>query len=272
MPFSWSKKQVTTAVVSVVALLLTLGAWYVYHVQRELGVLRGELDALHAELSTVKPWAKSRLALAEAVAIVQSGHQAPNRFASSETQSPVQKTENQSAREYRYGQANAIFTLVIYSDLECPYCKQYNAVSKGLVDSSGGNVSLIFKHVPLHKEASRIESLAIECAGEQGGNSAFYKMLDAVFANTRGNGDGVNQPLPAIAAGLGLNSDQLRECVDTDRYMPKLSSDLQEASRLGIDKTPTTVVRNNKTGRSQVIPGTSTPEVLMQAMASLVDQ
>jgi protein-disulfide isomerase len=36
-----------------------------------------------------------------------------------------------------------------------------------LVDSSQGNIAMVFKHVPVHGQASRTEALAAECAVEQ---------------------------------------------------------------------------------------------------------
>lgn len=273
MNFSWSDRRVRIAAVAAPLLIVVLTICQLYRLNQQISMVRAELDAVHAEISSVKPWAKSRAALAEALSTIpNSQNNSGKPRSSSETTAATAHIENQIGLERRYGRANSLFTLVVYSDLECPFCKEYNAIPKSLVDGSGGNVSLIFKHVPLHKEASRIESLAVECAGEQGGNSAFFNMLDAVFANTHGNGSGVSQPLPSIGESLGLSAPQLRECLDTDRYMPKLSADLDEASRLGIQKTPTTVVRNNRTGKSQIIPGVSTAETLMQAMASLVDQ
>lgn len=250
--------------------LLLIGLIYGWlRLSLDVQALRREVDAVHAEMSSVKPWAKTGSALKDALAIYAPTVQS---VAAELSNDAAPRVKAPTSIERRYGPEKSLFTLVIYSDPECPYCKQYNAVPKAIVDSSGGNVSFVFKHVPLHKEASRIESLATECAGEQGGNTGFFKMLDAVFSNTRGGGGGVTQALPAMAAQIGLDGSRLRECIDSDRYMPKLATDLQEASSIGIDKTPTTVVRNNVSGKSLVIPGVSSAEVLMQAMASLVDQ
>lgn len=261
-------QKAKNAALVALALLVVASTYGWLHLSRDIQALRGEMDALHTEMSSVKPWAKSGSALKDALAIYAPAAQPA---AGGGLNDAAPRIEAPASIERRYGPEKSLFTLVIYSDPECPYCKQYNAVPKGIVDGSGGNVSLVFKHVPLHKEASRIESLATECAGEQGGNTGFFKMLDAVFGNTRGGGGGVTQALPALAAQVGLDANHLRECIDSDRYMPKLAADLQEASSIGIDKTPTTVVRNNRSGKSLVIPGVSTSEVLMQAMASLVD-
>ncbi|HEP8841369.1 TPA: DsbA family protein [Pseudomonas aeruginosa] len=87
-----------------------------------------------------------------------------------------------------YGDAKARWTINEYADLECPFCKIYTPRLKRWVDSHP-DVNLVWRHLPLqmHGEAARL----VECAGIQGGAKAFWSAIDAIFAQSAGNGGGL---------------------------------------------------------------------------------
>lgn len=235
---------------------------------QEIGQLRKEVDALHLDLSRVKPWARDLNALREAASLV-----APSRPVAQPTVAePALATgyEDLDGLVRRYGPAKAAITFELYSDLECSFCASFHPTLKSIVDSSRGNVSLIFKHVPVHGEASRIQALAVECAGQQAGAGAAYRMIDAIYGDTQGGGKGTAQPLTSLATGIGLEGHQFSRCLDSDYYMAKVKSDFEDAVALSISQTPTTVIRNNKTGASTTISGSATVEQVLKAMASVL--
>lgn len=173
--------------------------------------------------------------------------------------------------ERRYGDPEAQFEIIEYSDFECSFCKTYFPVPKALVDGSRGNISLVFKHVPIHGEASRREAFAAECAGAQGGNDAFFRMADAIFASTNSNGNGTNKTLSAIASDLGLNGQELSQCIDSNFFLKKVRADFKEAIDLGIEVTPTTVIRHKPSGRTTTIKEAVAPDRLLSAMGAMVN-
>ncbi len=94
------------------------------------------------------------------------------------------------------GSANAPVTLIEFSDYECPFCKRhysetYPQLKKDYIDT--GKVKLVFRDLPLsfHDPVATIEAEAANCAREQGGDEAYWKMHDAIFTNTKSNGEGV---------------------------------------------------------------------------------
>lgn len=223
-------------------------------------------DEALAKFSRVKPWAMSRDELATALQDAKI-----IGTLSGSTPAPVQEAPVVADMgERRYGDPAAQFTFIEYSDFECPYCKTFAPVPRALVDGSRGNISLIFKHVPIHGEASRKAAFAAECAAQQGGNDAFYKMSDSIFENTQSNGNGTRQPLAALASSIGLNGPKLSRCIDDNVFFEKVKGDFKEAVDLGVKVTPTTVVRYNKTNQSVTITGAVTPNDLLQAMGQLV--
>lgn len=88
-----------------------------------------------------------------------------------------------------YGDAKARWTINEYADLECPFCKVYTPRLKRWVDSHP-DVNLVWRHLPLqmHGEAARHQARLVECAGIQGGAKAFWSAIDAIFAQSVGNG------------------------------------------------------------------------------------
>ncbi|MBP9711902.1 MAG: thioredoxin domain-containing protein [Candidatus Pacebacteria bacterium] len=93
-----------------------------------------------------------------------------------------------SPDEHIFGNPNGKFIIVEYSDLECPYCKQFHATMHSLV-AEKSNVGWVYRHYPipqLHSKAPH-ESEASECAWEQGGNEAFWKYVDKIYQITPSN-------------------------------------------------------------------------------------
>jgi protein-disulfide isomerase len=47
------------------------------------------------------------------------------------------------SRDHIYGNPNAPVSLIEYADFECPFCKQFDATPKELVDAYGGKVNWV---------------------------------------------------------------------------------------------------------------------------------
>jgi protein-disulfide isomerase len=219
------------------------------------------------KVSKVKPWSLSR---ADFEAALEDSRFMPANPATTSSVLAAKPPKKLDLSDRRYGDPNAQFTLIEFSDFECSYCKTYFEVPKVLVDGSRGNISLVFKHVPIHGEASRKEAFAAECAAHEGGNDAFYKMAASIFDETQSNGNGTKKPLATIASDIGLNGRELTKCIDENLFIEKVKADFTEAiEKYSIKVTPSTVVRHNPTGKEVVITGAVTPNDLLQAMSQL---
>ncbi|MNG28613.1 hypothetical protein D3C84_1138960 [compost metagenome] len=58
--------------------------------------------------------------------------------------------------------------------------------------------------------------------------------------------------------------------MDNEDFYAKIKSDFQEAIDLGINQTPTTIVRHNVTGQQVRLDGAVTPEAIMKRMSKIV--
>lgn len=155
-----------------------------------------------------------------------------------------------------YGSLNANFTLVEFSDLECPFCKRFHSTPKSLVDESKGLVNWEWKHLPLgfHNPSAEQGAYAAECVGILKGNQASWAFLDLYFRKSAGNGAGVDN-LSDLAKTLGVDSASFNECMAGDEVKAKVSADKSLASRSGITGTPATYVVDNRTGQSILLGG-----------------
>lgn len=169
-----------------------------------------------------------------------------------------------------YGNDSARFTLLEFSDLECPFCKKYHSAPKAVVDASMGLVNWKWKHLPLpfHNPVSAIESHAAECVNSLSGNRAFWVFINEAFAETKGNGQGAGD-LVTLAQNMGVDETKFSDCLTSGRFRDKISADIAEANGMGVSTTPTTVVIDNKTGMQIVVRGLQSSDSLVSTIQSL---
>jgi len=77
------------------------------------------------------------------------------------------------------GAANAKVTIVVFSDFQCPYCKQGYTTMQEILKAYPDSVRLVFKNFPLSfHPRSHISAEAAECAKDQG---KFWEFHNAMF-------------------------------------------------------------------------------------------
>jgi protein-disulfide isomerase len=101
------------------------------------------------------------------------------------------------------GPANALVTIVEFSDYQCPFCSRANATIQQLEKDYEGKIRVAMKQHPLdfHPRA-KPAALAAMAAGEQG---KYWEMHDKMFANQQSIEDA---NLEQYARDLGLNVDK----------------------------------------------------------------
>ncbi|MFB8831222.1 DsbA family protein [Azotobacter sp. CWF10] len=126
-------------------------------------------------------------------------------------------------------------------------------------------MNLRWHHLPLegHGPVAVQEALLAECNGQVRGNTAFWTTVDAVFALTRSNGQDMEGGLERLPAW----ADQaVRECMARPEPLAKLQEQIQAAHRAGITATPTSILTDNRTGKSVKLEGLSSSEALDSAV------
>lgn len=163
---------------------------------------------------------------------------------------------------WRYGRADARFTLIGYADLECRYCQAYFPVLQPWIDENP-EVNWQWHHLPLSMHepmAARAARLA-ECAGEAGGHAAFWDAVSWIYRHTRGDGQGV----PADSAYPAL-TPAVQACLDSDRPQAIVRAQAEAAAREGIAATPTLRLRDHESGRELLLHGPVAGDALLSAL------
>jgi protein-disulfide isomerase len=161
-----------------------------------------------------------------------------------------------SAREYTpgtdhvLGNPNAPVKVVEYADLECPFCKTFHTTMHQVMDYYGpnGKVAWVYRPFPLtqiHSKAQK-EAEAAECAADQGGDAAFFKYLDQVYAVTPGENNLDPAQLPIIAGKVGLDVTAFNQCLTSGKNTAKVQASYNEAISAGGQGTPFVLVMVGK--------------------------
>lgn len=177
-----------------------------------------------------------------------------------------------SENDHIRGDRNARIALIEYSDIECPFCKQFHPTAQQVADEYDGQVMWVYRHFPLdqiHTKADK-EAEAVECANELAGNEGFWALLDKIFEVTPSN-NGLNlEDLPKLAGEVGINESAFKECLDSGKFTQHVEDDFQGGIKAGITGTPGNILLDTKTGKTILIPGAIPFEEIKQSVDSLM--
>jgi len=162
-----------------------------------------------------------------------------------------------AASDHVYGDRDAPYSLIEYSDYECPFCKRFHATPKALVDKYAGKVNWVYRHFPLgfHNPHAQKQAEAAECAAELDGNEGFWKYGDEIYKRTRSNKGFAIEKLVPMAVELGFNKSEFEECFNSGRHAAKVRGDMADGQKAGISGTPGNVIRHNESGESRLLSG-----------------
>lgn len=153
--------------------------------------------------------------------------------------------------DYRRGADNAPVTLVVFSDFQCPSCRQLAKYLDTLLERFDGKLRVVFRNYPLdHKCNSAVTrpmhiyacqcAVMARCAGRYG---LFWRFHDHAFRNQGSMSSGV---MRVWAKAIGLSDEQISSCARDETILEKVKSDIALGDRLFIDATPTIFVNGRK--------------------------
>ncbi len=134
------------------------------------------------------------------------------------------------------GAEDAPVTIVEFSDYECPFCKQAEAVVAQVRDRYPEHVRFEFRHFPLehiHPRARAAAEAAI-CAEDQ---ERFWEFHELVFADA--DTDLSDEKLRAHAESVGLDVAVFDVCVAERSGKSRVDGDLDAGREAGVNGTPT---------------------------------
>lgn len=136
------------------------------------------------------------------------------------------------------GPPSAPVSLVLFSDFECPYCRDMSDTLKEVIKNYGEKVQLVFRQMPItiiHPLAQKAAEASL-CAGIQG---RFWEMHDLMFEDQENLGE---KDLKTKAGKIGLNMAAFNECLDGNRFAKEVKEDIRAGAAAGTEGTPTLFV------------------------------
>lgn len=147
------------------------------------------------------------------------------------------------------GSPDAPIWLLVVSDFQCPWCKQWHdstfpAIRRRYVDA--GKVRVAYLNLPLSMHANAVPAaMAAMCASAQG---KFWATHDRIF-ETQKRWEGLADPsgfLDSVAVAAGAVGESLRACTSGRRLAALIEADEARAHRAGAESTPIFFVGGRK--------------------------
>jgi protein-disulfide isomerase len=150
-----------------------------------------------------------------------------------------------------FGPENAPVQIYVFSDFECPYCRQEAKVLRGGIEKSHANdVRIIFKDFPLdpiHPWA-RTAAIGGQCIARQSVD-AFWNFHDWIYEHqpevTPGN---VKEKILEFAKTQNLDPNKVSGCMADPSVADRVQKTVTEGRELGVDQTPTLFVNGRMLG------------------------
>lgn len=208
-----------------------------------------------------------------------------------------QAIEGFSPKDHYLGDKNARYSMIVFEDLECPYCKVYANVPE-LVLNEVKNVNFVSRAHPLefHMPMAAQQAVMAECVAEELGNEGYFKFTRYIFNNTLTNGKGIpplakdyeikgtnkekeifnnlkitEKGLIVVAIESGIQDmEKTLNCYKDPKTSLKITNLLASSYKNGITGTPATILKDNVTGKSTMLSGALSKESLIQQLNNFI--
>lgn len=134
------------------------------------------------------------------------------------------------------GNKNALVTLVMFGDFQCPFCRKAIPTIAALESKYGDKLRIVFKHnpLPMHPRAEPAAQFAIE-AGMQKGDAAFWAAHQAIYDNALKLDE---SDLLDLANTLRLDPKRIKKAMDGHAHAARIERDQNLAYDLQASGTP----------------------------------
>jgi len=168
---------------------------------------------------------------------------------------PTRKELATSTTGIARGPANAPLTVVEFSDLECPHCKQAQPVVEKLMGDFP-NARFVFQQFPIeaaHPWAFKAAAWA-ECIGREN-NAAFWKFVNAVYDDQLNiDPQNADAKLKDHATAAGADASKAASCAASAETTKVVRDSLELGKQVGVTGTPTVFLNGRKIAGITTIP------------------
>src|SRR5436190_11001615 len=146
------------------------------------------------------------------------------------------------------GPADAPVTIVEFSDLQCPHCKEANPTIEKLLNENP-NIHFVFQNFPLamHNWAQKGAAYA-DCVGKAS-NDAFWKFVHNVYeAQAEITAENADQKLSEIADKSGVKGSDIAACSARPETLARVEASQKLGESIDVNSTPTLFVNGRSVG------------------------
>ncbi|AXC10695.1 DSBA thioredoxin domain protein [Acidisarcina polymorpha] len=137
------------------------------------------------------------------------------------------------------GSASKALLIVEFADFQCPHCKDAQPTIDRMVKEFP-NARFVYESFPLpqHSEAPKAAAYGV-CVQKAGGDAAFFKYADQVFANQAGlTPEQSDQTLKDVVTKIGLDPAKITACSTSSVGVDGVKASLDLAHKLEVRETP----------------------------------
>ncbi|MBO8181779.1 MAG: DsbA family protein [Archaeoglobus sp.] len=167
----------------------------------------------------------------------------------------VQRTEVSEDDDPYIGGENAKVTIIEFSDFTCPFCAKFETeILPQILDKYGDKIKFVYRDFPVHGNVSKLAAKAANCAGDQGKYWDFHNMLfERQNKWVKPNESLVEEKLYVYADELGLNVDEFKACIHSEKYEEEIQKDYIDGAKAGVTGTPTIFINGIKVVGAQPV-------------------
>lgn len=145
------------------------------------------------------------------------------------------------------GKATAPVTVVMFSDFECPYCREGYLNLRELERRYEGKVRIAYKAFPLDFHSGALPAAIAARTAQAAGR--FWEFHDALYATRQMDLDRIFD----YAKDAGIDPKLLARDLDSLEFGPEVRRDMRQARRLGVSSTPTFFVNGRPVAGAQPV-------------------
>ncbi len=167
------------------------------------------------------------------------------------------------------GEDNAPVTIYEFSDFSCPYCAAAEGYNEQLINAleskmpgweaplpaikeeyvKTGKVKIVFKYYPGHGAATAAHAVAL--ALNEQNPELFWDFAEEAFALQSSNTLNNLNSMIVLAKELGANETALNNYITSKKYESQLKEDIQMATDIDLEGTPTFVINGKMISGAQ---------------------
>jgi protein-disulfide isomerase len=172
--------------------------------------------------------------------------------------------------DYVRGNKEAEIIVYEYSDIDCPYCREFHKTMKEAIVQND-NVAWVYRHFPLDSlhPLARQKAEAVECIGSIGGEDAFWGSLDTMFEDESFHNVFDIEKISALAETFGVSKDDLQQCISDNTFSEKIMAQQGQATDAGAQGTPYSIIGDKDGKFLMELPGYVDTATMNQVLTSL---